>query len=74
MGETGFLPAIQEGGRIRHKREMAWLTEGFGFDERLVHALLGQAAEYDMGNMFDPAYTMVCKISKSVLEGLTHTQ
>jgi amidase len=30
--------------------------------------LLGEAVEYDMGNMFDPAYTMVCKIPKSVLD------
>lgn len=29
--------------------------------------LLGYAAEYDLGNVFDPAYTMVCKMPKRVL-------
>jgi hypothetical protein len=27
--------------------------------------------EYDVGNVFDPAYTMICKIPKSVLRLLT---
>ena len=47
-----------------------WLHDDLGLDNRSVHALLGQAVEYDLGNMFDPAYTMVCKISKKVLEGV----
>jgi amidase len=29
--------------------------------------LLGQCVEYDVGNVFDPAYTMVCKAPKRVL-------
>ncbi|MGA1195481.1 MAG: acetamidase/formamidase family protein, partial [Candidatus Latescibacterota bacterium] len=45
-----------------------WLKSDYGIDERTVHVLLGEAVEYDMGNMFDPAYTMVCKVPKSVLE------
>ena len=32
--------------------------------------LLGRAVEYDLGNMYDPAYTMVCKLRKSVLAEL----
>jgi hypothetical protein len=26
--------------------------------------------EYDLGNVFDPAYTMVCKVPKLVLAGI----
>lgn len=44
-----------------------WLKSDYGLDERTIHVLLGEAVEYDMGNMFDPAYTMVCKVSKHVL-------
>jgi amidase len=32
--------------------------------------LLGQCVEYDLGNVFDPAYTMVCKLRKSVLRAI----
>ena len=41
-----------------------------GKRERLVTAaslLLGQCVEYDLGNIFDPAYTMVCKLRKALL-------
>ena len=45
---------------------LRWLDE-LGLEKRAAHTLLGQAVEYDMGNVFDPAYTMVCKIRKSIL-------
>ena len=47
-----------------------WLQNDFGLDALAVHALMGQAVEYDVGNVFDPAYTMVCKMSKATLEGM----
>ncbi|HTD47580.1 MAG TPA: acetamidase/formamidase family protein [bacterium] len=47
-----------------------WLQEDYGLDARGAHLLLGQCARYELGNMYDPAYTMVCKVSKSLLAGL----
>lgn len=44
------------------------LQEDYGLDALSAHALLGQCVEYDVGNIFDPAYTMVCKVPKSALE------
>ncbi|MFB0503904.1 MAG: acetamidase/formamidase family protein [Candidatus Bathyarchaeia archaeon] len=41
-----------------------WLKEDFGLDARAIHILLGQCVEYEVGNVFDPAYTMVCKLKK----------
>jgi amidase len=41
-----------------------WLLEDYGLDARGAHLLLGQCARYDLGNVYDPAYTMVCKVSK----------
>jgi amidase len=35
-----------------------------------VHTLLGQCVEYDVGNVYDPAYTMVCKLSRRFLPGI----
>ena len=43
---------------------LRWLQQDFGLDTVSASILLGQCVEYDLGNMFDPAYTMVCKIAK----------
>lgn len=43
-----------------------WLGE-LGLEGNEAHLLLGQCVEYEIGNMFDPAYTVVCKIAKAVL-------
>jgi acetamidase/formamidase len=47
-----------------------WLQADYGLDPLSASLLLGQAVEYDLGNVFDPAYTMVCKMSKAVLASL----
>ena len=51
-----------------------WLQQDFGLDARSVHVLMGQAVGYDVGNIFDPAYTMVCKMSKQVLDSIGATR
>jgi len=43
-----------------------WLGE-LGLEGNEGHLLLGQCVEYEIGNMFDPAYTVVCKLAKAVL-------
>jgi acetamidase/formamidase len=47
------------------------LDEEHGLDVVAASTLLGQCVEYDVGNVFDPAYTMVCKVPKRVLAGVT---
>ena len=47
-----------------------WLTEEYGLDLVAASTLLGQCVEYEVGNVFDPAYTMVCKVPKRVLASL----
>jgi amidase len=44
-----------------------WLREDYGLDVVAASILLGQCVEYDVGNVFDPAYTMVCKLAKCLL-------
>ena len=51
-----------------------WLGEDYGLDPRAASTVLGQCVEYDVGNVFDPAYTMVCKLSKQVLRSLTQAR
>lgn len=48
--------------------EMArWLTSDYGLDLVAASHLLGQVVRYDVGNVFDPAYTVVCRVGKKWL-------
>ena len=47
-----------------------WLAEDYQLDHVAAGILLGQCVEYAVGNVYDPAYTMVCLLRKSLLEGL----
>lgn len=46
---------------------LRWLQADYGLDALAANLLLAQCVRYDLGNIFDPAYTMVCKLSKSLL-------
>ena len=39
-----------------------WLQEGYALNASEIHQLMGQCIEYDIGNVYDPAFTMVCKL------------
>jgi acetamidase/formamidase len=47
---------------------LRWLEE-YGLDAQHASLLLGQCVRYDLGNIFDPAYTMICKMEKKLLSG-----
>ncbi len=47
---------------------LRWLQADYGFSAKEANLLLGYAVEYNVGNMFDPAYTMICKIAKRYLK------
>lgn len=46
---------------------LAWLTADYGLTLREASILLGQCVRYDTGNIYDPAYTMVCRLAKAHL-------
>lgn len=46
------------------------LEQDHGLDHRAGSALLGQCIRYDVGNVYDPAYTAVAKVEKALLERL----
>jgi amidase len=46
------------------------LEQDYGLDYRAGSALLGQCIQYDVGNVFDPAYTAVAKVEKALLQRL----
>jgi amidase len=52
---------------------LRWLKDDYGLDQTSANLLLGQCVRYDVGNVFDPAYTMVCKVPKTLLGSLYGT-
>jgi amidase len=46
---------------------MLWLQSDYHLDSTSASILLGQTVQYDLGNMFDPNYTMVCKVARKYL-------
>jgi amidase len=46
---------------------LRWLIE-LGLEEQQAHTLMGQCVRYEVGNVFDPAYTMICRLSRNLLE------
>ncbi len=44
-----------------------WLGEDYGLDARAASHLMGQVVRYDVGNVFNPAFTVACRIGKSWL-------
>jgi amidase len=50
-----------------------WLQDDYGLDGPGANLLLGMCVEYEVGNVFDPAYTMVCKLRKSILSELARS-
>ncbi len=49
---------------------LRWLQQDYGLDALAANLLLSQCVRYDLGNIFDPAYTMVCKLNKKYLRPL----
>ncbi|HEY6836482.1 MAG TPA: acetamidase/formamidase family protein [Gaiellaceae bacterium] len=49
---------------------VALVHEDYGLDYAAVSTLLGQSIRYEVGNVFDPAYTIVAKVEKGLLERL----
>jgi amidase len=48
---------------------VAWLASDYGLDLVEASHLLGQTVRYDVANVYNPAYSVACRLSKSVLQG-----
>lgn len=47
---------------------LEWLGRDYGLGKTAASHLLGQVVRYDIGNVFDPAYTVACRVSKEWLK------
>jgi amidase len=50
---------------------LAWLESDYGLDRVSASHFLGMAVRYDVANVFNPAFSVACRIEKSWLQGLT---
>ena len=64
--ERSLIEALQHATAEMHR----WLMQDYGLSERGASLLMGQALEYEVGNVVDPRFTMVAKMRKSILAGL----
>ena len=51
-----------------------WLTSDYGLSRTAASHLMGQVVRYDVGNVYDPAYTMVCRIARKWLPAKAPSQ
>lgn len=46
---------------------LAWLESDYGYDLTAATHLMGQTVGYDIGNVYNPAYTVVCRMPVGVV-------
>ncbi len=63
----GNARPLDEGVQIATTELVRWLAHDYGLDTTAASILLGQTIEYDIANVFDPAYTVVAKVPKKWL-------
>ena len=64
---AGNLRPLDQAVQHATSEMVRWLEADYGLTTREAHMLLARMVEYDLGNMFDPAYTMICRLGKDVL-------
>ena len=47
---------------------LRWLEQDYGLDPLSANLLISQCVRYDLGNMFDPAYTMASLLANEFAE------
>jgi acetamidase/formamidase len=48
---------------------LAWLMQDFGLSAIAAGQIMGQTVDYDVANVFNPAFSVVCRIARSSLAG-----
>ena len=47
-----------------------WLMQDHDLDEVAASHIMGQAVRYDVANVFNPNYSVACRMAKAALNGL----
>lgn len=68
---TGSARPLEDAYRISQHDLVTWTAELVGLDQLDAYQLISQAGEAPVGNVCDPNYTMVAKVDKRYLGGVT---
>lgn len=49
---------------------LVWLQQDYGLDRLAASHVLGMAVRYDVANVFNPAFSVACRVPKAALAGL----
>jgi len=71
---TGSTRPLEDAFRISHQQMTRWVAELTGMSELDSYQLVSQASLSPVANVVDTAYTMVCKLPKSLLGGVAPMQ
>ena len=50
---------------------LTWLEQDYGLDRTSASHLLGMAVRYDIANVFNPAFSVACRLEKRWLAGFS---
>lgn len=64
---AGNVRPLDEALQHSSSEMLRWLVEDYDLSLPDANILLGTYVQYDVGNVYDPAYTMICKMPISVL-------
>lgn len=64
IGAAGNARPLDQALQHATTEMLRWLQQDYGLDALGASLLLQQTVRYDVGNVFDPAYTMVCQVAK----------
>lgn len=64
---AGNARPLEEATQYATSEMIRWLQKDYALSRNRAHSLLGMYVEYEIGNIYDPAFTMICKLPKSVL-------
>ena len=68
---TGSARPLEDAFRIAHQQMVVWIAELTAMSVIDSYQLVSQAALTPIANVVDTAYTVVCKVPKSLLQGAT---
>lgn len=64
IGAVGNARPLDQALQHATTEMLRWLQDRFKLDPLAANLLLQQCVRYEVGNVFDPAYTVVCKLAR----------
>jgi acetamidase/formamidase len=68
---TGSARPLEDAFRIAHQQMVLWISDLTGMSHLDAYQFVSQASLTPIANVVDTNYTVVCKIPKSLLPGVT---